>query len=376
MSEATTRAYAAAAEALKLNVLAYGGTLLDLDVFKERLTESAEDPYGVDIVVEIRPGLEITFPLVTTSMKEWRRRGPGSPTEMLVRALGRLAMVRVWRSRGTIAPPAGLLEVNGLGKALIERTGVDPQAFFDAVWSPVRIGDKYTDTADWMSEGAVTPLLSRAPAATRKTRQLPEGLPWLSGYSNLNTVFVEAVALDERLAVLWRPQDASGFEVRLAPGMMPDTLLAAAPGRPFRQYVSHPLLDRLQLRIVSVRQHQKSLRLKLDGGSTLWRRVRLKGGNEERAELKQEIRMLRDGRRHLEKLIAGHLTLPGQRGDTEVPWDDILDEDEIDEFTGQPGPEVDHGFEGISGRRYHEERLHNDGDPPIRFDENDPASYA
>lgn len=109
---------------------------------------------------------------------------------------------------------------------------------------------------------------------------------------------------------------------------------------------------------------------------TGWRRVRLKGGNEERAELKQEIRMLRDGRRHLEKLIAGHLTLPGQRGDTEVPWDDILDEDEIDEFTGQPGPEVDHGFEGISGRRYHEERLHNDGDPPIRFDENDPASYA
>ena len=74
MSEATTRAYAAAAEALKLNVLAYGGTLLDLDVFTERLVESAEDPHGVDIVVEIRPGLEITFPLVTTSMKEWRRR--------------------------------------------------------------------------------------------------------------------------------------------------------------------------------------------------------------------------------------------------------------------------------------------------------------
>lgn len=376
MSEATTRAYAAAAEALKLNVLAYGGTLLDLDLFKEQLTESVEDPYGVDIVVEIRPGLEITFPLVTTSMKEWRRRGPGSPTEMLVRALGRLAMMRVWRERGTVAPPAGLLEVNGLGKALIERARVEPQAFFDAIWSPVRIGDKFTDTADWMGEGAVTPLLARAPAAMRRARPLPEGLPWLSGYSNLNAVFVEAVALDERLAVLWRPQDGSGFEVRLAPGMMPDTLLAAAPGRPFRQYVSHPLLDRLQLRIVSVRQHQKSLRLKLDGGSTLWRRVRLKGGNEERAELKQEIRMLRDGRRHLEKVIAGHLTLPGQRGDTEVPWDDILDGDEIDEFTGQPWPEVDRGFEGISGRRYHEERLHDDDDPPIRFDEDDPASYA
>ncbi|MGE9115668.1 hypothetical protein, partial [Escherichia coli] len=117
--------------------------------------------------------------------------------------------------------------------------------------------------ADWMGEGAVTPLLARAPAATRRTRPLPEGLPWLSGYSNLNTVFVEAAALDDRLAMLWRPQDASGFELRLAPGMMPDTLLAAAPGRPFKQYVSHPLLDRFELRIVSVRQHQKSVRLKL-----------------------------------------------------------------------------------------------------------------
>ena len=293
MSEATTRAYAASAEALKLNMLAYGGTLLDLDVFTERLVESAKDPYGVDVAVEIRPGLEIVFPLVTTSMKEWRRRGPGSPSEMLVRALGRLAMMRVWRKRGTVAPPAGLLEVNGLGKALIERAGVDPQAFFDATWSPVRIGDKYSDTEDWMGEGYVTALLARAPAATRKTRPLPAELPWMSGYSNLNAVFVEAVALDEKLAVLWRPQDSTGFEIRLPPHVLPETLVTAAPGRPFREYVSHQLLDRFELSIDTVRSHQKSLRMKLRGGMSLWRRMRLKGGNDERRELKDEIRMLR-----------------------------------------------------------------------------------
>ncbi len=376
MSEATTRAYAAAAEALKQNVLAYGGALLALDVLTERLTESIDDPYGVDLVIQVRPEIELSFPLVTTSMKEWRRRGPGSPTETLVRALGRLAAMRVWRNRGTVAPPAGLLEVNGLGKALIERAGISPQAFFDATWSPVRIGDKYTDTADWMSEGAVTSLLARAPAAMRKTRSLPEGLPWLSGYNNLNVVFIEAVALSERLVVLWRPQDASGFEVRLAPGVIPDTLLAAAPGRRFKQYVSHPLLDRFDIRIASVQQHQKSLRMKLDGGAALWRRERLKGGNEERAELKQEIRELREGRRHLEKVIAGHLTLPGQRGDVEVPWEGLLDEDQIDEFTGQPWPELEYDINGISSRRYHEERLHDDGDPAIHLDEDDPASYT
>lgn len=376
MSEATTRAYAASAEALKLNVLAYGGTLLDLEVFAERLVESTEDPFGVDVAVEIRPGMEIVFPLVTTSMKEWRRRGPGSPTEMLVRALGRLAMMRVWRRRGTTAPPAGLLEVNGLGKALIERAGVDAQAFFDAAWSPVRIGDKYTDTADWMSEGRVTGLLARAPAATRGTRALPAGLPWMSGYSNLTSVFVEAVALDEKLAVLWRPQDSTGFEIRLAPNMLPETLRTAAPGRPFKQYVSHPVLDRFPLVIDAVLPHQKSLRMKLRGGMPLWQRVRLKGGNEERRELKEEIRALREGRRHLEKVIAGHLTLPGRRGDVEVPWDDVLSENEIDDFTGEPwaARQID-DFEGISAQRFHEERLHDDGDPIIRFDEDDPASY-
>lgn len=376
MSEATTRAYAASAEALKLNMLAYAGTLLDLDVLLEKAIESADDPHGVDLQVEIRPDLFITFPLVTTSMKEWRRRGPGSPTEMLVRALGRLAMTRVWRRRGTTAPPAGLLETNGLGKVLVERAGVGPQAFFDAAWSPVRIGDKYTDTEDWMSEGYVTPLLARAPAATRRTRPLPEGLPWMSGYGNLDAVFVEAVALNEKLAVLWRPQDSTGFEVRLPPHMLPETLMTAAPGRPFKAYVSHPLLDRFDLEIDTVRAHQKSVRLKLRGGSPLWRRVRLQGGNEERLELKAEVRLLREGRRHLEKVIAGHLTIPGHRGDIEVPWDDVLSEDEIDEFTGEPWPErPSDDFEGISSRRYHEERRHNDGDPVIRFDEDDPVSY-
>ena len=69
------------------------------------------------------------------------------------------------------------------------------------------------------------------------------------------------------------------------------------------------------------------------------------------------------------------MTLPGQREDTEVPWDDILDEDEIDEFTGRLWTELNQDFEGISSRRHHEERLHDDGDPPIRFDEDDPASY-
>lgn len=377
MSEATTRAWAASAEALRENMLAYAGMLLDLDIFRERLTVSSSDPYGVDVVVECPHGAVLTIPLVTTSMKEWRRRGPGSPTEMLVRALGRLAMTRVWRKRDTIAPPAGLLMTNGLGKLLVERAGIEPQAFFDATWTPnIHIGEKYSDTADWMGSGTVTPLLARAPAADRKRIvDLPTPLPWMSGYSALDAVFVEAVELDERLALIWKPQDSTGFEIRLPANLLPETLKAAAIGRPFSSYVSHPLLDRLDLEIDGVMAHQKSLRMKVRGGAALWRRVRLKGGNEDRRDLNTEVRALRDGRRHLEKVIAGHLTIPGHRGDVQVPWD-LLDDEDIDEFTGKPWlDQPTESFEGISSRRRREERQHDDDDPIIRFDEDDPASY-
>lgn len=377
MSEATTRAYATSAEALRENMLAYAGTLLDLDIFHERVMASS-DPYGVEIMVDCPHGAGLLIPLVTTSMKEWRRRGPGSSTEMLVRALGRLAMTRVWRKRGTIAPPFGLLETNGLGRALVERAGVDPQAFFDATWTPsVHIGDKYSDTLDWMGGGLVTPLLARAPAAERKrVVDLPAPLPWMSGYSSLDAVFVEAVTLDEQLAVLWKPQDSTGFEIRLPANSLPETLKAAAIGRPFSSYVSHPLLDRFDLEIDAVMSHQKSLRMKLRGGLPLWHRTPLKGGNEDRRDLKAEIRALREGRIHLERVIAGHLTIPGRRGDIEVPWEEVLGEEDIDEFAGRPWPnQPADGIEGISSRRRREDAQHDDGDPVIRFDEDDPASY-
>jgi len=60
-----------------------------------------------------------------------------------------------------------------------------------------------------------------------------------------------------------------------------------------------------------------------------------------------------------------------------MPWDDSLYEDKFDDFTGEPWavrPTDD--FEGISAQRRREERQHDDGDPIVRFDEDDPASYG
>lgn len=84
MSEPITRAWAAAATALQQNVLAYGAELLGLDPENEKLPAASADPHGVELVLEAPHGAGLIVPLVTTSMKEWRRRGPGSPTEMLV----------------------------------------------------------------------------------------------------------------------------------------------------------------------------------------------------------------------------------------------------------------------------------------------------
>lgn len=369
MTNDANRAYEASAEALKQNLLAYTAELLGLDPSVERVFADSDHPY----CVRIDPGIGKSFPLINVSLKEWRRRGPGSTIEVMTRAIARLALARVWRRHKTVAPPYGLLVTNGLGKALVERAGIDPQAYFDATWTPVEMGDKYADTADWMSAGPAPTLMARAPAVNRPVKVLPPRLPWMSGYNTEDAVFVETAEFDERLVLHWRPQKSNESELRIPSGY-PLSILNAAMGKPLKTLVSHPLLNRHDLRIDYVYIHQRSARMQLRGGSRLWSRVRLKGGNDARENLREEKRALQIGRRNLEELITRFLTLPARKGDVEVNWEGILLDEEIDSFTGKPWPERQ-VFEGISTRRHHEEYRHIDADPIIYFDEDDPEAY-
>ena len=370
MSEATTRAYAASAEALTLNMLAYAGDLLGLDPATETLAPHLTEPYRI----ELTTGMGAPFPLMTVSLKQWRRRGPGSTTEVMIRALGRLARTRVWRRHGTMAPPFGLLHANALAKAIVQHARVDPQAFFDATWSSVQMGEKYSDSADWMTTGVPPVLLTRATVAQHPQIEPPAGLPWLSGYSSFDAVFVEAWSLDERVVLHHRPQDNDRFEIRMPPGL-PHTLVHALIGKPLRALVSHPVLDRFDIVIVGVTHHERSIRFQVRD-EMLWRRDQFRGGSEARREVDRELRAMRTGRRHLEDLIARHLTIPGRKGDVDIPWnrDELFDDDEYDAFADKPWSERDE-FEGIMSRRSRRDARHDDGDPIIRFDEDDPASY-
>lgn len=370
MSEATTRAYAASAEALTQNLLAYGGDLLGLDPQTESLVLHATEPHRV----ELATSMGAAFPLTTVSLKQWRRRGPGSTTEVMIRGLNHLARTRVWRRRGTVAPPFGLLHTSALAKAVVERAKVAPQEFFDAAWSNVAVGEKYSDSADWMSAGSPPALLARAAVATHPTIDLPPDLPWLSGYSTLDAVFIDALSLDERVVVHHRPQDGDRFEIRLQPDL-PTVLTAAVVGRPLRSVISHPVLDRFGITITGVTSHQRSIRL-LVSGMEPWNRHQFAGGSDAQREVNQEIKALKAGRRQLEELIARHLTIPGHKGDIEVPIDDdVIFDDDWDAFADRPWPQREE-FEGISAKRSARDARHDEGDPAIVFDEDDPASYT
>lgn len=370
MSEATTRAYAASAEALTQNLLAYGSDLLGLDPQTERLVPHATEPYRVELVT----GIGAPFPLTTVSLKQWRRRGPGSTTEVMIRGLGHLARTRVWRRRGTIAPPYGLLHTSALAKAVVERAKVAPQDFFDATWADVAIGEKYSDSADWMSADPPPALLARAAVATHPAIDLPARLPWLSGYSTLDAVFIDALMLDERVVVHHRPQDGDRFEIRLRPDL-PMVLATAVAGRPLSGVISHPVLDRFAITIIGVTTHQRSIRL-LVTGTEPWTRRQFAGGSDARREVNQEIKSLKSGRRLLEDLIARHLTIPGHKGDIQLPIDaDVVFDDDWDEFADRPWPRCEE-FEGIYTKRRARDARHDEGDPAIVFDEDDPASYT
>ena len=369
MSEAMTRAYAASAEALTQNLLAYGGELLGLDPQTESLVLHTTEPHRVELVTS----MGVPFPLTTVSLKQWRRRGPGSTTEVMIRGLGHLARTRVWRRRGTIAPPYGLLHTSALAKAVVERARVAPQDFFDATWTDVGIGEKYSDSADWMSAAPPPGLLARAAVATHPAIDLPANLPWLSGYSTLDAVFIDALSLDERIVVHHRPQDGDRFEIRLQPDL-PMVLAAAVTGRPLRSVISHPVLDRFDITITGVTSHQRSIRL-LVRGMEPWNRHQFAGASDARREVNQEIRALKTGRRHLEQLIARHLTIPGRKGDIEVPIDDdVIFDDDWDAFADRPWPEREE-FEGVYAKRRARDVSHDEGDPAIVFDEEDPVSY-
>lgn len=371
MSELHDAAYLASAEALKLNMLAYAGEILGLGQHGERVYADPNKP----LCVRIDPGIGESFPIMDIELKPWRKRGPGSPTEVMTRAIERLARASLWRSMGTKAPPAGIMETGALTKALLEHYDVAPQEFLDATWTPVQMGDKYSDSADWRDHRQQPDLLARAPAVNYPTRYMPPELPWTAGYALHDAVFVEIIALSDEVIIIYKPQRSDRCEVRIPSGL-PNSAIIALHRRSLKNLVSHPLLNRFPMVINATRHHQRSLRFEVLG-SDPWRRVRFKGGNEERRLLKEGIRDLSPARRHFERLIAGILTVPGRIGDTEPDWEIPADADEIfndyDTFLGEEIERPD--FQGVAQRRSEGEWHHDDGDPPIRFDEDDPKSY-
>lgn len=372
MTELHDAAYRASAEALKRNMLAYVPEILRLEG-PERVCEDETNPY----CVRIDPGIGESFPIMNIDMKPWRKRGPGSPTEVMIRSIERLARARLWRRSGTVAPPAGIMVTSAIGKAMLEHHGIEPQAFLDATWRPVAMGDKYADTHDWRDGRSPPDLLARTPLISHAQRDLPDAMPWTAGYSAQDAVFIEAIALSPDVIIYWRPPRNDMCEIRLTPGL-PRTTVIALQGQPLRKLVSHPVLNRFELWISTYQFHRRSLRFGISGGGP-WRRMQFRGGKDERRLLKEEISALAPSRRHLEKLITGQLTLPGRTGDVEVEWqlthDGDAEMEDWDYFLNEPIERDE--FPSVSSRRADIDLRRMDDDPVITFDggPDDPTSY-
>jgi hypothetical protein len=302
------KAWHASAEALKQNILAYAAGMLGLDPKLERLVEDSKKPF----CIRIDPGIGQSFPLIDVPIEAARKRSPGANITVMVRALKLLTFARIWRDRGTKAPPVGLLNTTRLTKLVIDHYGVNPQDFVDATWVPVPIFEKYDDWAEWQSDKPFPTLLSRDPISKRQKRNgLPSSLPWVSGFSKHNRVVIDSVALAEDAVLKMHVISNRPLELRLPPGM-PATMVEAIKGRKLAKTIAHPLLRSPRARIQEVNVHARSTRITIRDPSMEWDSVAMRGGNAERSEFRQRMEGLKPQRDQLEAMIRMSLTVPGE----------------------------------------------------------------
>lgn len=305
--EIKDRAWAASAEALKQNFLGYAPDILSLAFNGEELFEDLSKAY----CLRIDPGLGNSFPIIDVPVEKGRKRSPGANITIMVRALKLLTFARIWKKKETKAPPSGLIYTNQLTKRIIEHYQVKPQDFVDAIWTPVKIFERYDDWSEWQSDKPFPPLLKRDLIEKRARLTVPATLPWVSGYSKHSHAIIDTIALADDAILKMHVISTRPLELRLAPGM-PATIVAAIKGRRVVDVIRHPLLQSRDAVIQDVKVHAKSTRLTILDPNMTWDPVWFRGGNTERLEFRRQMKAMEQQRNQLEAMIRMSLTIPGE----------------------------------------------------------------
>ncbi len=220
----------------------------------------------------------------------------------------------MWRERGGPAPHAALMRTNQLTTMLLHANKTSPQDFIDAVWDPVDLHEGWSEAHEWQSDLALPDTMKQSPAAQRQIRYVPQTLPWVSGVSLHDEVFVDALALHDGAAI-YRLTRFGPTELRLPVGDA-DKIRLPIEGRPIGEIawrgaalsnLEPLLLDELRY-AGSSSDFKRSLRLMIEGDS-LWQSTYFAGAanDEVRAEYNRRIRQLFLKRARIEATIAKHL---------------------------------------------------------------------
>ncbi|MET3761887.1 hypothetical protein [Sphingomonas sp. UYEF23] len=191
----------------------------------------------------------------------------------VARALTALARLRIWRSVGTIAPPATLFCGNELWDALAASGRLEPQSLIDRVhWAmgdPDECADTTAPEGTWRTMGRKPlPIARCRELVGRHHVQRRGNEPWLSGSMHGERLSVTTYARDDTFAIrMASPVRRGGklhatYEVR-STMILPETLVDATIGRLVSTVIDEDVVNELAGEIIDARNATTTRRFRV-----------------------------------------------------------------------------------------------------------------
>ena len=176
-----------------------------------------------------------------------------------------LASRRAWALAGTAHPPLETMETTPVTRAFLDHHGCDAGQLLRSTWRPPAAYGH-----PWRSSNREPGFrVNRAPQQV-SLLEIPEGLPWCCGRNTTYELTLSWIDLGRGSSYdanngRYRRGKRPGEPALDIPARLPDVAAIALRGRPLRDAVSHPVLDRFAYRIRAVEPLAASMRLHLDG---------------------------------------------------------------------------------------------------------------
>lgn len=178
---------------------------------------------------------------------------------------GEIARRRAWARAGTMHPPLETMETTPVTRAFLDHHGCDTEQLLHATW---RMPGSYGHR--WRAAGRTASFkVNKVPDHITMV-EIPDGLPWCSGYNGIYDLTVLWIDLGEgssynaqRGRNRRRGEEGGGsIDVNMR---LPEAMAIALKHRRLRDTIGHPVLDRFGFWIKAVEPLATTTRLHLGG---------------------------------------------------------------------------------------------------------------